>query len=513
MLRVTLAVVVLIAATAAARADLQILPRKTQNVTCSQGTCTATAAKAVLGVSDLTALLAARDVVVDAGVAANVKVGASFSWASTSNLTLTASGAILVKKEVSDAGSGALLLNGALSFGPKGDITFLGLTNRVTINGDRYTLVGDIATLASDIAAKPTGFYALAHSYDASVDGVYAQAPVAVTFMGKFEGLGNAISHLQITNSQGAVNLGLFSRIDGTTVGGNTLVADLKLEGVRIQAGTAFVGALVGTFIVTTVRGVSVSGKISTVGGEVGGLTSDADGGSMANVVNTADITAGDGAIAGGIAGMITNNATLSDAQSKANIIAGADAYIGGIAAENYGVLTRASATGKITGGDGSISGGLVGYNGNAQDASIADSVAHVDMSSPQGDAVIGGLVGDNSAEIVNSHATGTVSEGPNEFAGGLAGTNVGEHGSEFASIAGSYATGAVTVKSSSTAGGLVGRSGFGPITASFATGAVQAGDSSNLGGLVGRERRPVANSYAEGQVTSAPPPRSRSAV
>ena len=97
--------------------------------------------------------------------------------------------------------------DGDLIFGDKGNVTFWDLASSLIVNGNSYTLVGNIATLASDIASNPSGFYALANDYDASVDGTYSSAPVTTTFNGTFEGLGHPDRALRSTRPTSLVGL------------------------------------------------------------------------------------------------------------------------------------------------------------------------------------------------------------------------------------------------------------------------------------------------------------------
>src|SRR4051794_23445179 len=71
-----------------ARAEVKISDQPTQNMSCDSGVCTATAAKAVLNVNDLTNLLAAGDTAVKTGsVAKDIVMKSALSWTSTSRLT------------------------------------------------------------------------------------------------------------------------------------------------------------------------------------------------------------------------------------------------------------------------------------------------------------------------------------------------------------------------------------------------------------------------------------------
>ncbi|HEX3943754.1 MAG TPA: hypothetical protein VHW69_06685, partial [Rhizomicrobium sp.] len=196
-----------------ARADISISNKPTQNMSCDAGVCTATAQKAVLNVSDLATMLASGDVAVKTGsVAKDIDVDQTLQWTSTSRLTLDAQQSVTVNKQVTVAGQGALTVitndiggakaknkSGEFVIVPEhGSVQFWDLGSSLIIDGNSYTLVGDIKTLAADIAANPSGFYALAKPYDASVDGTYTARPVSGTFGGVFEGLGNVFSNVSI---------------------------------------------------------------------------------------------------------------------------------------------------------------------------------------------------------------------------------------------------------------------------------------------------------------------------
>ena len=103
----------------------------------------------------------------------------------------------------------------------------------------------------------------------------------------------------------------------------------------------------------------------------------------------------------------------------------------------------------------------------------------------------IGGLVGQNFGDIINSYASGTVSG--NWYVGGLVGES---HGS----IINSYVTG--DVSGTNNIGGLVGRNARGSIINSYASGTVKG--NWYVGGLVGRNDGGsiIISSYAAAAVT-----------
>jgi len=224
-------------ATAGSKSSVTISSASTANITCSAApvTCTPTASGAVLNVTQLQTLLAKNNVKINTGSgsgtdAGDIDIESALTWASTHGLTLDARHSIKIDAHVSVTGAGGLTLitddggsSGSFSFGTNGNITFLGLTNVLTINHKVYKLENNIASLASDIAANPSGYFALAASYDATTDGIYKKPPIA-EFNGYFEGLGNTISNLEITMKAPATNLepddpwsgevGLFAFVD-----------------------------------------------------------------------------------------------------------------------------------------------------------------------------------------------------------------------------------------------------------------------------------------------------------
>src|ERR1051326_828960 len=190
-----------------AQADVAISAGATANMNCVSGVCSPTAKKAVLNVAELANMLAAGDVkIVTGSGATNIVVKAAFSWTSTSRLTLDAVQSVEVDKPVSVAGSGAVTITtndggtgGEFAIIPEhGSIQFWDLGSSLIIDGNTYTLAGDIKTLAADIAANPSGFYALAKPYDASVDGTYSASPIGTKLSGSFDALGNKRHLLQI---------------------------------------------------------------------------------------------------------------------------------------------------------------------------------------------------------------------------------------------------------------------------------------------------------------------------
>lgn len=393
----------------AAQADVVISNKPTKNMSCAAGVCTATAKKAVLNVADLAAMLASGDVEVATGGGAKViDVEAALSWTGTEKLTLTANQGVTVKKPVTVAGPGALTIatyGGSktdLEFFNKGSIQFWDLSSDLTINGQSYTLVGDIHTLANDIADNPSGFYALAKPYDAKADGIYSDAPIPTTFNGTFDGLGNAISRLNIKfpANQNDVFVGLFRDTAGT-------IRNFGLERFRIQGGSC--GVLILGGIATINEGLIdrshvsgdiqiVSGCNGSIGGSVGGNFGTISN-SYANVAITLRVSGFNNI--GGLVGLNAGTVAFSFAGGSIGSVNIAFANVGGLVGENDGVVANTFSTTSVHDRRSCCStdvfdGGLVGLNSSS--GTISDSYASGKMHISDDEIRVGGLIGTDNA-------------------------------------------------------------------------------------------------------------------
>jgi hypothetical protein len=258
-------------------------------------------------------------------------------------------------------------------------------------------LVGDIATLAADVAANPAGSYALAADYDASKDGTYTTAPIAATFTGSFNGLGNDISHMSI-NDPNYDSAGLFAEIGTGGVASSVRVTDFNIIG-------GFGGA--------------------------GGLAGTNDG-TVSNVLTTGSITlvgqnSEDDYFIGGLVGISLSSAIINMSSSKTKIEAsnyrnGSNALVGGIAGGNDGIISQSYATGTVSTGNAGTAGGVAGGSGETT-ATITQSYADVSVSGAGAEG-LGGLVGDNSGAILQSYSIGALRHIGHDhpWAGGLIG-------------------------------------------------------------------------------------------
>ncbi len=190
-----------------------------------------------------------------------------------------------------------------------------------------------------------------------------------------------------------------------------------------------------------------------------------------------------------GLFGTIGMDAEVRHLGLESVNITGADP-VGGLAGVNgWGYIISCYTTGTVQ-GTGMGAGGLVGDNrGLIWNCRSSCTVA--------GDAVIGGLTGFNSAEILACQSTGKIS-GSRDFIGGLTGKNDG-------SISGSVASGSVAKTGDEWGGNIGGLAGnsFGTITNCYASGSVAGGaNSSMVGGFAGQNNGSISDCYATGSVS-----------
>ncbi len=405
----------LIVAAGVARADVSISSKPTQNMSCSDGVCTPTAKKAVLNVGDLANMLASGDVTVNTGgsLAKDIEISAVLSWASASRLTLDAFRSITVKKPVSVTGTGALTIttndggnNGEFTIEGKASIQFWDLNSSLIIDGHSYALVGDIKTLADDIVANPSGFYALAKPYDASVDGTYSKSAITTEFLGVFEGLGNTIANFKMRYTvRDTSDFGFFEHVGILGIVRDFGLANADIAGSGSLAGVAtlvsFNEGLVDSCWAT--GSLSQSGSFPTLGGLV-----SANGGTISR--------------------------SFADVQ-----VSGADVhYLGGLAGANGGTIIKSFSKGSIKSSHSSDSagGGITGWNDGQGPGQIADSfsVTKVHDGRQNFGCCYGGLVGKNGsgATITNTYAAGRITENDasDTYLGGLVGEDDAAPGS-----------------------------------------------------------------------------------
>jgi len=395
---------VMLLVTNAASAAVTVSTAATQNMSCSGGVCSPTAANAVLNVGDLTSMLASSNVTVNTGTGSlpaqveDIIVAATFNWASVNALTLDAyrsvtftapvavNGAAPVSLTTDDGGSG-----GSLSFTSGGSLSFLGTTNNLSIDGKDYALENTLATLVAAIKHKKSGHYALSTNYDAGNDGTYKASPITTKFKGTLNGLGNTISSLAIKDT--SPTIGLFSYV----AKGGTVVS-LQVAGANVQVGPGTSAGVVAGVNYGTLFNVFASGQIT------GGIGQDTP------------------SVLGGLIG--DNVGTLIDSSSNTTVSATGRSKnpgfvdVGGLAGENSGTIGESYATGGASVSGQTVStflGGLVGFNNGPIVGCYANGATTTALA-----AHVGGLIGENAQTVSQSYSIGLVSGGAGSVLGGL---------------------------------------------------------------------------------------------
>jgi filamentous hemagglutinin family protein len=282
-----------------------------------------------------------------------------------------------------------------------------------------------------DLAAS----YTLGRNIDASAtatpQGVWSSSsfvPVGKDndrFTGTFDGLGHTIDNLHI-NLPGA-DLPTFNEIRESDQAG--------LFGYLGDAGV--------------VQNVGLVGG-SVVGRDFAGALVGRSGGTVTNSYATGNVQGR--SYIGGLIGY--NNASGSVSGSHAmGSVTGSLGNVGGLTGVNEGTLSGNYARGAVQGGEHHV-GGLVGFSDSG--GAIGNSYASGSVTGVNGSSYVGGLVGKNSGDVLNSYASGEV-QGFN-YVGGLVGGNYGV-------ITNTYSTG--LVQSANAAGGLI-AANYGTVTRSF---------------------------------------------
>lgn len=382
--------------TGAAEASVVISDAATLNMICSGGVCSPTAEDAVLNASDLEAMLANGDVAVTttgSGIeATDLLVAAPIAWSKRTTLRLDAFHSILVEALISVNGRGGLSFqtndgggDGELAFMANGRARLRKLSSPLTIDGQPFILIDTVASLASTIAANPSGNYALADNYDALGDGKYLVSPVMTTFQGKFEGLGNTVSHVTIHMKQDDL-VGFFRLMYHATVE-NFGLSQLNLL---------------------------TSGRY----GLVGGLAGQNDGGTLSRDFVRGIIGADrkfSSIKAGGLVG--SNGGQIRRSYANVAISIGNSGRAGGLVGEG-GDIYESFSVGLIEGGDKTRLGGLLG-----EGTFVFNSYANVALSGGT-DSEVGGFVGRYriGGRFISSYSTGSVIGGTGSLVGGFAG-------------------------------------------------------------------------------------------
>lgn len=278
------------------------------------------------------------------------------------------------------------------------------------------------------------------HSYyrlDADIDmsGVeFKKIGGANGFVGDFNGNNHKISNVTYI-SETEDHVGFFSKVL------NSSIYDITFENVNIK-GRSYVGGVAGSIDNTSLRNISVSGRVeadcSVIGGIAGEFYSNSEPTEIINVRNLADVYASytsekgeESDCAGGVFGLCTlqfNTGVVKYVVNVGNVV-GEGLNVGGIIGINdsYFIIENSVNIGDIRGGCGSISNNVIGSR-------------------------VGGIVGYSLSGLFSKCVNaGVVSSdcSDSKYLGGIGGTLVGEY------IEDCFNSG--FVKGSSYVGGVVG--------------------------------------------------------
>ena len=318
-------------------------------------------------------------------------------------------------------------------------------------------------------------------------------------YSGKFDGKNFSISNLFINRSIEDF-IGLFGYTNRTEF------KNVQIEDACIS-GRDYIGGLIGYNLEGDITNCQSTGNISGKG-DVGVLVGCNNAGTIDNCHSTGTAKGTEGDIGGLIGWNI--GGTVTNCTSHTNIPL-AKKWAGGLIGYSNGLVNNCTAYGDIVGTNDWI-GGLIGQM--LAGGAISNCSAHGNVS---GTYYIGGLIGENAADIENSDANGNVT-GTGDWIGGLVGTSSGLIDNCHASgdVAGRYFVGGLvgrnyggvsqsnatgTVGGNNSVGGLVGVNWGGSVDGSHATGDVSGW--ATLGGLVGYSVADgfINNSYAIGDV------------
>jgi len=435
----------------------------------------------------------------------------------------------------------------------KAAVTLSGDNASFRSNGEDYKVLHTVANLRN-VDANLGGRYVSGNTIDGA-NASFRSIAANRAFYGVFDGLGNTISRLSITNN--GPSIGLFGQSSGYLA--NLTLDSLTVDGTS-AAGAMFIGGLVGDNLggrianvtaknmsvsyhgknlgqmgglvgrnLGTIEHASFSGRVSgsantvAAGGLVGtnaGTIVDSDAfadvtlsgtpnpafnrefhgvgglvgmnsGRIVRASSNGRVSGRDDTSTGGFVGV--NSGAIRDASANATVSAGKGSYVGGFAGKNRdgGTIANASASGRVWANGALAIGGFIGENANGTLDGVQSSGEVTDLASGH----VGGLAGKNSGTIRNAHAMTMVTAGWNSHAGGLVGTNNG-------TVSDASAEGRVSAGDASDVGGLVGLN-TGVLETVKAAVDVTAGNGSRVGGLVGTNRGNVRHASASGYATA----------
>ncbi len=452
----------------------------------------------------------------------DLTVGGPVAWTSDNTLTLTSNnGSVNLNNTLSATGNDVRLLvnaanrinvsdavkltgrnahlelnstNGHTLANDKAVVTLSGANASYRSNGEDYTVLHTLADLRN-VDTNLNGRYVVGNAIDGMNAG-FRSIGGNRFFTGVFDGLGNTLSRLSITNP-GYNAVGLFAMNAGQ-------ISNLRLASLMASTTGASYTPALGSLV-----GINAGGRISNVdatnitvtgtGGEygiVGGLVGRNLNGTIDNVRFAGRVSGRPDSISvGGLVGessgeraVITNSRANADVSlTHASHVTPNAQSIGGLVGRNGGTIANSSSSGRVAGGEYMSVGGLVGQHdfGTLRDVSSSATVLASKGSH------LGGLVGFNNGTIESATASGNVTAATEAIAGGLVGTN-GARG-----VIRHASTDNTVTAPRSTIGGLVGVNEQGGLIEQASSSATIGGVLSRMGGLVAINRGTIRASIS----------------
>ncbi|MCA8066519.1 GLUG motif-containing protein [Burkholderia sp. AU38729] len=389
--------------------------------------------------------------------------------------------------------------NGHTLANDTGVVTLSGDNASYSSNGEGYKVLHTLADLRN-VDADLNGRYVLGNGIDGANAG-FNSIGGGTTFAGTFDGLGNTVRRLTISNP-GNDRAGLFAANKGSI--GNLTLDSLTVSSTSTSP-NAFMGGLVGINYGGRIHDVAATNMSVVHNGKgigiLGGIVGKNNDGTIDNARFSGRLDGTrDTFSIGGITGRNEGaRATIRNSRADADIKIARSYRLptyaqsaGTLAGLNTGTIENSSGSGRIAAGEGMHVGGLVGLNDRGTLRKVSANVA----VSTGKDSHVGGLVGKAlGGTIENASANGTVNTMHAATTGGLVGLN------ERGRIANASSDVKIDAFGGGPVGGLVGRNDRGAIENASATGDVQAYVAAPVGGLVGNNTGTIENASASGNV------------
>ncbi|HPS02227.1 MAG TPA: GLUG motif-containing protein [Candidatus Sumerlaeota bacterium] len=301
-----------------------------------------------------------------------------------------------------------------------------------------------------------------------------------VSFRGVFNGNGKKITGLTIKREWNEENVGLFGRVNS---GGE--IRNLTLEGGTV-AGYKYTGGVVGTVYDGLIRNCSVNMAVTGRNNNTGGLVGYNLSGLIEDCHATGDVTGKGSSSQTGVGGLVGYNSSGSIIRCSAGgtviIVQDGSARAGGlVGGSDYGLVSNCFSNASVSVGQ--VIGGLIGFNGSSNIVENCRTAGVVTGRSWSG-AEAGGLAAINYGAITRCFATGVVTG--RDRVGGLVGYNSGQITDCFVNgpvkgnlsvggLVGANSSNAIThcfasgsVQGTSNVGGLIGSSSVTSVTACY---------------------------------------------